>query len=371
MNKKVCHLTSVHPIEDIRIFHKECVSLAKNGFDVTLIACGDTSYETVKNGVNLISLKIPVKNRIERMIKRTRAIYKKALEIDADIYHIHDPELLIYANKLKTKGKKIIFDSHEDVPSDIFEKKYLPFILRLLLSRFYIIFERHSLKKYDVVISVTPHIVERLSKINNKTYQITNYPLYQDLKKKKEVDKYETPTLLFAGGVSPLWMHENILKAIENIDVRYIIAGKSSDNYLELLSEYKGWGKVTYLGKIPHEHVNELYQKCHVGVALMDYATSAGGKLGTLGNTKLFEIMMSGLPILCTDFVLWKNIVEVNNIGLCVNPHDIDSITTALKNLLFNVEEAKNMGRRGKQIALNGYTWESQEKLLVEIYQSL
>ncbi len=90
----VCHLTSVHPVEDVRIFHKECVSLAKHGFDVTLVACGEPAYKQNKNGVNVVSLDVPVKNRFERMTKRTRAVYKKALEVDADIYHFHDPELL-------------------------------------------------------------------------------------------------------------------------------------------------------------------------------------------------------------------------------------------------------------------------------------
>jgi hypothetical protein len=119
MNKiKVCHLTSVHPIDDVRIFHKECISLAKNGYDVTLIACGEREYEEIKNGVKCISLYVPVKNRLERMIKRPKAIYKKALEIDTYIYHFHDPELLPLGKKLKRKGKKVIYDAHKTASSN-------------------------------------------------------------------------------------------------------------------------------------------------------------------------------------------------------------------------------------------------------------
>ena len=94
MHRKVCHLTSVHSIDDGRIFRKECTSLAANGFDVTLIAFGENSFEDIKNGVKRISLNLPVKNRLQRFFKRSKTIYKKALDIDADIYHFHDPELL-------------------------------------------------------------------------------------------------------------------------------------------------------------------------------------------------------------------------------------------------------------------------------------
>ena len=98
--KSVCHITSVHPINDVRIFHKECKSLAAAGFNVTLIACGDNYLETYNEGVKQIVLNIPVKNRVERMISRSNAIYIKALELDADIYHFHDPELLNIGLKL-------------------------------------------------------------------------------------------------------------------------------------------------------------------------------------------------------------------------------------------------------------------------------
>lgn len=93
MKYKVCHFTTVHSINDGRIFFKECTSLAANGFDVTLIACGDKAFEDVKNGVKRILLKVPVKNRLQRFFKRSKAVYKKALEVDADIYHFQNFKL--------------------------------------------------------------------------------------------------------------------------------------------------------------------------------------------------------------------------------------------------------------------------------------
>lgn len=111
---KVCHFTTVHPIDDVRIFTKECVSLANNGFDVTLIACGDIAFEDIKNGVKRISLNVPVKNRFQRYFKRSKAVYRKALVVDADIYHFHDPELLTIELLIKKMTKaKLIYDAHE------------------------------------------------------------------------------------------------------------------------------------------------------------------------------------------------------------------------------------------------------------------
>ena len=107
---KVCHMTSAHAPEDTRIFYKECVSLAKAGYEVYLVARGD-SYE--KNGVNIMGVGEVTGGRLNRMIEFTRRIYRKAISVDADVYHLHDPELLLYALKLKKRGKKVIFDSHE------------------------------------------------------------------------------------------------------------------------------------------------------------------------------------------------------------------------------------------------------------------
>ena len=43
---KVCHVTSVHESDDLRIFDKECISLAKNkDMKVYLVARGESRIE--------------------------------------------------------------------------------------------------------------------------------------------------------------------------------------------------------------------------------------------------------------------------------------------------------------------------------------
>ena len=99
---KVCHMTRVHPSTDTRIFYKECIALAKDGYDVTLVAYGNSREE---NDVKVVGIGNLPKSRLKRIFLFSKKIYKAALNVDADVYHLHDPELLPYVKKLKHKGK--------------------------------------------------------------------------------------------------------------------------------------------------------------------------------------------------------------------------------------------------------------------------
>ena len=114
---RVCHFSSAHAPNDTRIFHKQCASLAREGYDVTLVVKAKDSQSvgtTVEKGVKVIQVPVDASSRLKRMLFGAKSIYRKALEVDADIYEFHDPELLPYGLRLARKGKKVIFDSHED-----------------------------------------------------------------------------------------------------------------------------------------------------------------------------------------------------------------------------------------------------------------
>ena len=196
---KVCHVTSVHPSADVRIFWKECLSLAKR-YEVCLIA--SNTEERYEQGVHIYNVELP-EGRFMRQLCLNR-VFQKMVEIDADVYHFHDPELMRLGVKMKKYGKKVIFDSHEDVPMQILCKEYLPGISKKPISKIYSCYERCLLKKYDALITVTPTIVERLSKINNNTFMITNYPVLTEYK----------PCENLRGGVYLLrWRHKSPIYA--------------------------------------------------------------------------------------------------------------------------------------------------------------
>ena len=89
------------------------------------------------------------KSRLKRILFFTKKIYKAALKLDSDIYHIHDPELLPTAAKLAKRGKIVIFDSHENVTGQIEEKTYIPKLFRKIIAKVYSVFEKNVLKSYQ------------------------------------------------------------------------------------------------------------------------------------------------------------------------------------------------------------------------------
>ena len=359
---KVCHMTSVHKRDDTRIFHKECTSLAKAGYDTYLVVCGENDE---KNGVHIIGTGEQSKSRLKRMRFDTKKVYEAALAVDADIYHVHDPELLPYAVKLKKKGKKVIFDSHEDVPEQILEKEWLP--MRKLVAKVYAAYESRQLKKLDAVIYVTPHMNIRLSKISRRTVMITNYPVVNDT----GTVSYNAGSdyVCFAGGVRKDWCHDLIIKALQGTGLHYKVVGRGDESYIQSLKDSDCIFE--YGGVIPHSETGKLLSGALAGMAVTVYSPNSAWELGTLGNNKLFEEMYAGLPVICTDFTLWKEIIERHKCGICVNPDSLEQIRNALVYIKEHPEEAAQMGRNGRQAVIVEYNWQQQEKKLLELYGKL
>lgn len=289
------------------------------------------------------------------------------MEVDADVYHFHDPELIPIACKAKKQGKKVVFDSHEDVPLQISEKTWIPLLIRKPLSSMYRRYEERRLKKLDALVTVTPSIVERLKKCNPNTYQITNYPIYKEIDDKRSWNQ----SICFTGNISPQWMHENVIRSAKKAGVKYVLAGKVNEKYFEELKAMPEWGIVDYKGIVSSDAVIQIQQDGIAGVALNDYVANVGYKLGSLGNTKLFEYMMAGIPVIATDFILWKEIVEKYECGICVNPRDVEAITGAIQYLKKHPNEAKHMGNNGMNAVKEQYNWESQETILFDMYNKV
>ena len=269
---------------------------------------------------------------------------------------------------LKKKGKKVIFDSHENTADSIYEKTYLPLAVRAVVSKAYARYEAHACRMMDAVITVTPTQTAYYKSINPMTTELSNYPVFTE---QYERPAFQERALVFAGGISEQWNHHLVISALEKIpQSKYVLCG-SGNQYLEGLKRLPGWDKVDYKGKVPHEQVKKILSQCAIGVALLRPGRNTAGNIGTMGNTKIFEEMMAGLPVICTDFELWRLFVDEYQCGICVDPENEDAIAAAVRYLFDHPDEARSMGENGRRAVQERYNWAHEEKKLLELYRCM
>ena len=85
----------------------------------------------------------------------------------------------------------------------------------------------------------------------------------------------------------------------------------------------------------------------------------------------MFEYMATGLPVIVSNFPLWKEIVEDNKCGITVNPLDPQEIARAVEYLCSNPELMEKMGRNGRKTVMGKYNWGNESKILLSVYSSL
>lgn len=367
--KKVCHMTSGHRSDDVRIFHKECVSLAKAGYDVFLVAQGE-SYE--KDGVHVVGVEKQTGSRLSRMLFTTKNVYKAALSIDADIYHIHDPELLMYATRLINKGKKVIFDSHENYPAQILHKEYLPKPMRLFIAFIYQNYEKYILKRINAVVIPCKfgghNIFENIAK---ETVYIDNLPILSNIFDSNQKLSYpQVPSICYVGGLTYSRGITHLIKASYGAGVKLILCGNFNPiEYHSQLMELPEYECVDYRGFLNRDQVVDVYRESLIGMCTI--LNVGQYNKGDNFATKVYEYMSMGLPVIITDSPYARKVMEEYGFGICVQPDNVEEIASAIRYLLDNPDIAKQMGENGRRAVLDKFNWGIEEKKLIKLYDDL
>ena len=81
--------------------------------------------------------------------------------------------------------------------------------------------------------------------------------------------------------------------------------------------------------------------------------------------------MSAGIPVICSNFPLWRQIIEANQCGICVDPENTEEIAEGIKFILLNKDNSRNMGENGKEIVAKIYNWETEERKLLDAYKRI
>ena len=365
--RKVTHLSTAHTRYDIRIFIKLCSSLATHGYNVSLVVA-DNLGDEVKNGVSIIDVGAKTSGRFFRMTTSVKKVFEKAKELDSDIYHFHDSELIPTGLKLKNLGKKVIFDIHENIDLQILEKNWIPLIFRKLISYIYRKYEDYVCKKYDLLIVPQEAMYKKYNKLS-KTIVISNFPKKTNKLnlKLKKLNKYN---LLYSGAISESRGLFNMLNLIEELNLidnkyRLTLAGIISLDLLEKSKLHKGWKHTEYLGILTKEEIQEVYARNSIGLILFNNV----GQYFMAYSLKLFEYMQNGMFVVIPNFGDWINFNNSFNVGINVNTTDSKMIAKQIHAL--NVKQMTQIGEGNMQKVDKYFSWDSQEIKLFKIYEEV
>lgn len=364
--KKVTHLTSVHSRYDTRIFLKECISLAKiNNFKVSLIVADGNGNE-IKNNISIYDVG-QLKGRINRIFKTTKKVFQKAIELDSDLYHFHDPELIPVGLKLKKLGYKVIFDIHENTDLQILEKDWIPYPIRSSLSFFYKNFENYACKKFDYLFVPQLAMFDKYSKLE-KTEVIANFPTNISIDNyDKKLSKYK---LLYSGSIGEsrgLWNMLDLLEKLLRLESLYTltIAGNMSSELLIEAKKHSAWSSVNYLGFISQEELKIVYQEHTIGLIMFNNV----GQYYMAYALKLFEYMLNGLTVMMPNFGDWIVFNNDNNAGYNIDVRNSIESADILNNI--TDDTLKINEKRNKNLVLKKFTWKNEEDKLIYIYKEL
>jgi glycosyltransferase involved in cell wall biosynthesis len=264
----------------------------------------------------------------------------------------------------------VVYDVHEDVPRQILAKFYLPVVIRKPVAWAMEAVEWIAGRYFDAIVPATPKIAGRFPA--DKTVVVQNFPILEELVAPEPVPYDQRPPhFAYVGGITRARGAREIVEAIGLVssgEAGLRFAGAFSPQNLQPEIEViSGWAKVDFLGWADRKQVANLLSSVRAGLVLFH----SGPNHCSAQPNKMFEYMAAGLPVLASDFLLWRQIVDEVGCGLLVDPQDPAAIAQAMQWILDNPQEAEAMGRRGRVAVEEKYNWEREAEKLIGLYKEL
>jgi len=373
---KVAILSSVHLAMDNRVFYREARTLARAGYDVTLIAVHDRDEEI--DGVRIRALPRVPRSRRPLLWRR---LTQMALESKADVYQIHDPELLLVTPYLRRKsGRPTIYDIHEANADFIAVKDYLPGFIRLPLSAAFRRLEPILARGEDGLIFADDSIAADFESVPAIKTTLFNFPGGELIERGglcPPPDPDAPPVVLYLGGMERNRGSALMVAAFAEVlakrpDARLLVVGHFMPATLEDevradAAAHDIGHALTITGRVPFQEIGHYLAQATIGwVTWQPYAKNQRNI-----PTKLFEYMAFGRPVISSDLTSTRPFVENGVNGFLVKADDPREHATAILRMIENPDAAREMGRSGRRMVQTRFNWDRMTPRLLGLYDQV
>ncbi|MDO6809174.1 glycosyltransferase [Zobellia galactanivorans] len=361
----ILHVTTVHPRKDTRIFYRECQSLQKAGFDVTLLV-SDGMGDEIDGQIKIVDLGRD-RSRIRNFRKSYRKIVSTVRRLKPKLVHFHDPELIFVGSRISKMGIPVVFDIHENVAAQILNKPYIYSFLRKPISELYKIVENCFVRNLHMIIA--EHSYRNVyEKRGLSLTTVLNMPELNHFRSFVNTNRMGAD-IFYIGGVSDergLHVTISALKILKKRGFDFFMhyIGPITDDRISSLDLEDINKNIRFYGRMDSKNGFEISKRCIAGLSVLkpikNYIESY--------STKIFEYMAVGLPVITSNFQLYRDVVEKYNCGFCINPYSSEELADSLEALISNPKLVRTMGENGIDAVKSRYNWSSEESKLIDVY---
>lgn len=358
--QSIAVISTVHETYDTRIFYKQIPSLREH-YDVLYLSPMSGAPEE-----DFIRALPKSRSKMGRLATHL-SLLQNLVNVRADLYLLHDPELLPLGVLLSLLGKRVVWDMHEDTYNDIKTKHYLSPALRVIAGGTYRLVQSLAARLLSGFI-LAEDAYGRSLPASLKTCVVHNYPLLNRLSPFGDLAK-NPESLVYIGSIS---RNRGIFQLLDVVNtlrprlpgVRLLLIGPFADPELE--REVRSYvldlgiqDNVDIRGPIRNVDAYPLVAQCMIGVALLLPEPNFTSSL----PTKMFEYMALGLPVVVSAFPLWEEIVHTHHVGASIDPTDTEGVADLVLHWLTNPDYYRELSDNARRAARR-YSWETESTTL-------
>jgi glycosyltransferase involved in cell wall biosynthesis len=370
----ICHITTVHPAKDARIFYRMSRALAERGYIVTLIAPEYSEDGLVR--MSTWNAQIGRSGRTKRFVLALRA----ALAEHADIYHFHDPELIPLGLALKVlrPSAAVVYDVHEDYPAMMRVKYWIPGPLRPLIAQAAHLANTAAGVCLDGIVVADPHVQQDFQRVAlHKSIVYYNFPTLSLFTPAPAEPSSAQVDLVYIGGMSDrsgifVLLDALALLAKQGLTPSVRLAGYT-DGDAGLAAIQQGIctrgisAQVELRGRIPHTQVPAWIRSGRIGLVTLQPIAKFLKNI----PTKMFEYWACSLPIIASDLPPIRPFLTNGKNGLLFAPTSAEDLARVIVWLMRHPCEGKAMGQYGQEQVFKDWNNDRQIDGLIGLYEQI